>query len=97
MIKFIDPRGEVATAIDPYCLSKDVRTEEGKGITVALLANGFPDSELFLRKVGLAIQSRLPNALTLFWNKGNAGIAITDEMLEQVISQCDVAVAGYGH
>lgn len=49
MIKFIDPRGKVATPIEPYELSKNVRENEGEGLSVALLANGFPDSELFLK------------------------------------------------
>ena len=44
MIKFIDPRGRVATPIEPYKLSKIVRKNQGDGITIALLANGFPDS-----------------------------------------------------
>ena len=29
MIKFIDPRGKVATPIEPYELSKNVRENEG--------------------------------------------------------------------
>ena len=73
MIKFIDPRGRVATPIEPYKLSKNVRKNKGEGITVALLANGFPDSELFFSKIGEAITKRLPKINIKFWNKGNAG------------------------
>ena len=32
MIKFIDPRGKVATPIEPYELSKNVRENEGEGL-----------------------------------------------------------------
>ena len=45
MIKFVDPRGVVSTPEQSYDLSRDVRLNDGEGITVALLANGFPDSE----------------------------------------------------
>ena len=96
MIKFVDPRGEVATQEQSYDLSRDVRLNDGEGITVALLANGFPDSELFTKKVGLALEKRLPKIQTLFWNKHNAGVAANDEMLDEIFPQCDVAVAAYG-
>lgn len=97
MMKFIDPRGATSTPEKFYDLSLDIRLNAGKGITVALLANGFPDSELFTKKVGAALEARLPNVCTLFWNKHNAGVAANDEMLDEIFSQCDVAVAAYGH
>jgi len=97
MIKFIDPRGSVATEVEPYELSADVRANQGSGMTVGLLANGFPDSEVFIRKIGDAIEKRLPNIRTLVWNKGNAGIEVTDDMLQEILSDCQVAIAAYGH
>ncbi len=63
MIKFIAPRGKVATPIEPYELSKNVRENEGEGLSVALLANGFPDSELFwIDKCGHAAMMEHPDA-----------------------------------
>ena len=50
MIKFVDPRGVVSTPEQSYDLSRNIRLNDGEGITVALLANGFPDSELFTKK-----------------------------------------------
>ena len=97
MIKFIDPRGAISTPEEFYDLSLDIRPDAGSGVTIALLANGFPDSELFTKKVGAALEARLPNVCTLFWNKHNAGVAANDEMLDEIFSQCDVAVAAYGH
>jgi hypothetical protein len=97
MIKFVDPRGSVATEIEPYELSKDVRANKGLGISVALLANGFPDSEVFIRKIGEAIQRRLPDIRTLVWNKGNAGVEVSDDMLQEILADCQVAIAAYGH
>ena len=97
MIKFVDPRGSVATEIEPYELSKDIRANKGLGISVALLANGFPDSEVFIRKIGEAIQRRLPDIRTLVWNKGNAGVEVSDDMLQEILADCQVAIAAYGH
>ena len=97
MIKFIDPRGKVATPIEPYELSKNVRKKEGEGLSVALLANGFPDSELFFKKLGEAIEKRLPKIRTRLWNKGNAGSPASDEMLHEITSSSTIAIAGYGH
>ena len=97
MIKFIDPRGRVATPIEPYKLSKNVRKNQGDGITVALLANGFPDSELFFSKIGEAITKRLPKLNIKFWNKGNAGNPASNQMLDEITNDCSIAIAGYGH
>ncbi len=38
MIEFVAPRGAIATEMGLYELSKDISTNEGAGITVALLA-----------------------------------------------------------
>ena len=97
MIKFIDPRGRVATPIEPYKLSKNVRKNKGEGITVALLANGFPDSELFFSKIGEAITKRLPKINIKFWNKGNAGNPANKQILDEITNDCSIAIAGYGH
>ena len=97
MIKIVDPRGSVATEMEPYELSKNIQANQGAGITVALLANGFPDSETFIRKVGDAIQSRLPDIRTRVWNKGNAGMEVSDTMLDEILADCQVAIAAYGH
>lgn len=97
MIKFIDPRGAIATEMEPYELSKDIHANKGAGISIALLANGFPDSEVFVRKIGNAIQKRLPDIRTHVWNKGNAGVEVNDGMLQEILAQCQVAIAAYGH
>lgn len=97
MIKFVDPRGRSRREIEPYDLSLDLRANDGSGLTVALLANGFPDSEAFIRKVGEALKSRLPKIKTRLWNKGNAGIAAGPEMLQEIVTGCQATIAAYGH
>ena len=47
MIKFHNPAAKTAVAPEQYELSCDLRPNEGADLTVGLLANGFPDSEVF--------------------------------------------------
>lgn len=96
MITFHDPRGEVATQDTPYDLSF-VIPGDGAGVTVGLLANGFPDSQAFLEKLGEAISSKFAKVQIKIWNKGNAAIPAPDEMLSEIESHCQVAIAAYGH
>ncbi|MDE0064853.1 MAG: hypothetical protein OXU72_18955 [Gammaproteobacteria bacterium] len=97
MIKYLNPIASTAIKIETYDLAHDIRANDGAGATVGLLANGFPDSELFLTKVASALESRLPNIETRLWNKGNAGVPASREMLTEVTSNCQVAIAAYGH
>ena len=97
MIKFHNPAAKTAIAPEPYELSCDIRPEDGADLTVGLLATGFPDSEVFIRKVGESIQKRLPNISTKLWNKGNAGVPASEEMLKEIAESCQVAIAAYGH
>ena len=95
MIKFHDPRARIGVEIESYRLSYDVRT--GDGATVALLANGFPDSENFLVQIGKVMQALVPGLKVKHWNKGNASIPANDEILDDIEATCQVAVAAYGH
>ena len=97
MIRFHNPTARTAVAPEPYELSCDIRPKDGADLTVGLLANGFPDSEVFIRKVGESIQKRLPNISTKLWNKGNAGVPASEEMLKEIAESCQVAIAAYGH
>ena len=97
MVRFHNPTARTAVAPEPYELSCDIRPKDGADLTVGLLANGFPDSEVFIRKVGESIQKRLPNISTKLWNKGNAGVPASEEMLKEIAESCQVAIAAYGH
>ena len=54
MIKFHSPQGERAVPVDPYTLGIDLAANRTS--VVGLLANGFPDSENFLRHVGAELE-----------------------------------------
>ena len=97
MIQFHNPEAETAVEDELYTLSHDISENEGENITVALLANGFPDSENFVKKVGEALVRKLPKLSTKFWNKGNAGVPASKELLEEIKATCQVAIAAYGH
>ena len=94
-MRFHDPRGEVATPVDPYELHVDLAATSQP--TIGLLANGFPDSDNFLEHVGAALSELLPGAKVLAWNKGNASIAAPEDMLQEIKTQCHAAIAAYGH
>ena len=96
LISFLDPRGEVGTLMEPYTLAHKFAAQ-GEGTTIALLANGFPDSENFLKKLGDALRRHLPQLTLRFWNKGNPTITAPDTMLKEIQEQCQVAIAAYGH
>ena len=97
MFEFLDPSARTATEEDVYDLGHNIRANDGAGVTVGLLANGFPDSELFLTKIEAVLQQRLPNIKTKLWNKGNAGVPASEEMLAEIRESCQVAIAAYGH
>ena len=92
-IEFHDPRAQPLIAAEPY-LPRAALTGP---LVVGLLANGFPDSDTFLEELEGALKTRLPNADFKHYNKGNASIRVNDSMLDAISSECQVAVAAYGH
>ncbi len=95
MIEFHDPRAEIGVEVEPYMLGIDLGTEEP--VTVGFLANGFPDSDVFLSVVAEAVTSALPSVTAAHWNKGNASIPANDEILGEIENRCQAVVAAYGH
>lgn len=91
---FIDPRAETATEPEPYELSIDVRD---RPLTIGLLANGFPDSVVFLEQVASALASSLPDATFRHYDKGDASSIASEEMLATIVAECGAVVAAYGH
>lgn len=95
MIEFHNPQGERAVPADPYTLGIDLAANPPS--VVGLLANGFPDSENFLRHVGTELERLIGGIEVRVWNKGNASIAAPDSMLDEIQAQCDAVIAAYGH
>lgn len=95
MIEFHNPQGQRAVPADPYTLGIDLASNPPS--VVGLLANGFPDSENFLRHVGCELERLIDGIEVRVWNKGNASIAAPDSMLDEIQGQCDAVIAAYGH
>ena len=95
MIDFHDPRGEIATPMDAYDLRVDLRGHNDPSL--ALLANGFPDSEAFLELLAEVMQEQLPSLRVSHFNKGNASIPAPAEMLDAAVESGVGVVAAYGH
>ena len=92
-MEFLDPRGVPSRAVEPY----DLRAELRAGDTVALFANGFPDSVPFLEHVEKALSHELPGVDFVHLNKGNASALASDEHLSTIAESCSAVVAAYGH
>tara|TARA_A100001037_G_C14838447_1_gene495392 strand:+ start:213 stop:497 length:285 start_codon:yes stop_codon:yes gene_type:complete len=92
-VQYHDPRAEPITPVEPYRLSADLN----KDITIGLLANGFPDSDTFLGEVERVLEHRLPRAQFRHYNKRNASIRVTEAMLKNIVAECGVVLAAYGH
>lgn len=95
MIEYHNPEADAGVERIPYNLSTPIRG--GKGINVAFLANGFPDSENFLHEVANAMQALEPSIKVFDYNKGNPTFPANDEMLGEITKHCTAAVAAYGH
>lgn len=92
-VQFHDPKAAPLAVAEPYRLSAKLDDP----ITIGMLANGFPDSEEFLEAVEASLAEVLPNAAFRRYNKGNASILVSDEMLNDIKSECQAVVAAYGH
>lgn len=80
--------------MEPYDLELSF---DGGPVTIALLANGFPDSVPFLEEVELALKERLPEASVRHWNKGDASSTASGAMLDAIEAETQAVIAAYGH
>ena len=94
MMEFHDPRADPSSPVEAYALSIDLA---GGPVAIGLLANGFPDSVAFLRRVEEALATHLPFATFHHFDKGDASSVVSDTMLDSIVSECRAVVAAYGH
>jgi hypothetical protein len=92
--EYLDPREEPGLPVDPYDLRIDLSEP---GLTVGLLANGFPDSMNFLGEIGRALKKRFPGILVQTFDKGNASIVAGDLLLNAIAKECRAVITAYGH
>ena len=93
MIRFHDPRAAPGAELRPYELTFNAEPET----TIGLLANGFPDSERFLDCVAEVLEEQRPGLRIKRYNKGNASILASDQVLDGITAECKAVVTAYGH
>lgn len=95
MIEYHNPEASVGVEIQPYTLSSSIRGSNS--ISIGFLANGFPDSENFLNALQDAVQALEPGVEVHAYNKGNASVPASDDMLATIRDECQAVIAAYGH
>lgn len=93
-VTYVDPRGEVARLDEPYGLAIDLAAGEP---VIGLLANGFPDSGVFMDAVGEALACLLPRAGLRRFDKPNPSAPASEGLLKEIAAGCTAAVSAYGH
>jgi hypothetical protein len=95
MIEYHNPEAKVGVEKMPYELSAAIKGADA--INIGFLANGFPDSENFLHELETAMQDIEPAIGVFSYNKGNASIPASEELLASIAGRCAAVVAAYGH
>ena len=95
MIEYINPDAPAGVDETPYDLSVRISSEDATSI--GLLANGFPDSVEFLNKLGDALQKLRPGIVVRAYNKGNATMPASEQLLGEIGGECVGVIAAYGH
>jgi hypothetical protein len=96
-VTYLDPRAIQSAPIELYAPLSTWAADDDP-LVIGLLANGFPDSENFIRLVGDSLLQRLPNKTTTrFLNKGNASAPATPSQVDGMAAEVHVVVTAYGH
>ena len=97
MVKFLNPIAGTAIENESYELAHDIRANGGAGVTVGLLANGFPDSETVPDEGRERAREPASQTRNQALEQGQRGVPASSEMLAEVTSSCQIAIAAYGH
>lgn len=95
MIEYHDPVAPTQVENTPYTHS--IAVAGSNQIHIGFLANGFPDSENFLNELQDAMQAIEPGISVHAYNKGNASVPASADMLDEIMGECQAVVAAYGH
>jgi hypothetical protein len=67
------------------------------GAVFGLLANGFPDSAVFLAEVAATTARRFPSAAFRSVDKARPHDPLTEQQVKVLTTECDLVIAAYGH
>ena len=94
-ITYLDPTSGPGLPVEPYAVAP---LPAGHAATIGLLANGFPDSIVFLDHVEQALLSLAPNGTVIRrYAKPNASAVVSDQVLARMTDECEAVVTSYGH
>ena len=72
------------------------RPQSLKGLTVGLLDNAKPNGAVILRAVGRELQERYGVREIRMFQKGYFGTPVEESVVQQMLHNCDFAVAAIG-
>ncbi|MDZ7728942.1 MAG: hypothetical protein U5Q44_12505 [Dehalococcoidia bacterium] len=91
-VTYLDPTAETPTPAEPY----EYFLDTSKPVTLGLIANAFPDGTRFMDKLEAALADTLPTATIRRYQKPGV-LPMDDAQLAAVTSECDAAIAAWGH
>lgn len=95
MIEYHNPEAEADIENTPYTLNLPVTG--ANAVSLGFLANGFPDSVNFLHALQEAMQELEPGIEVHAYNKGNASMPASTQLLGEIGGECQGVIAAYGH
>jgi 6-phosphofructokinase len=94
MVVILDPQAEPGVPVDAYNVFANVRR---RGVSIALVSNGFPDATNLMNAVGRALEARLDSPRIQLFERFNATILADREVIQEISKSFDVAVTAMGH
>ncbi len=91
--RVLDPTGDDERTTD---LTLAPRLRGLRGLTVGLLDNGKPNATLLLTEVARQLQQRHDIRTWVTYTKGYFGTPVEQSQIQQILENCDFAVAGLG-
>lgn len=91
--RLLDPTGDSERATNTTLAP---RPQSLKGLTVGLLDNTKPNGAVILRAVGRELQERYGVKEIRMFAKGYFGTPVEESVVQQMLHNCDFAVAGIG-
>lgn len=91
--KLLDPTGADTAADDTTLAPRPVSL---RGLTVGLLENTKPNASAVLAAVGRELQREHGLKATVMFRKSYFGTPAEESLIQQILHNCDFAVAGIG-
>jgi hypothetical protein len=91
--KLLDPTGEDAIAANTILAPRPRRV---RGLTAGLLENGKPNAGVLLTAVARELERVHGVRASVMFTKSYFGTPVDESLIQQILHNCDFAVAGIG-